>query len=105
MAFQLTAPALQAATDVPACGFAEIIGVVTAADTGLPLEDIEVEADGEKADEDVDTNASGSYSMTLPAYRDNGPYEVTFTPPRDSPYLTPPAVTTQAVSGTTTCEF
>jgi hypothetical protein len=102
VALYLATPALHAATNVPACGFAEIRGTVTAADTGLPLADIEVEGDGKVISEDTETDASGGYTLTLPHYRDKGPYHITFTPPNNSPYLSPTPTTTQVASGTTT---
>ncbi len=101
-ALHLYTPALQAATDVPACGFAEILGVVTAEDSGLPLADVDVEGEGKEIDADTTSNVSGRYTLTLPIYRDKGPYQITFIAPNDSPYLSLPPATTQVSSGTTT---
>lgn len=97
-----TAPVLLAAVAVPACGFAEVRGVVTAGDTGLPLEEIEVVGVGSETDTDTETDASGNYTLTLPVYRDPGPYTISFIPPNDSPYISPAPATRQVISGGTT---
>lgn len=101
-ALQITAPALHAASDAPACGIAEIVGVVTGNDNDLPVEDVDVDAVGKTVAEDDETNVDGEYILALPIYRDRGPYTLSFDPPNGSPYLPMGPLNVQAISGTTT---
>lgn len=107
LTLQLMTPGAQAATLAPACGFAEIRGVVTAEDTGLPLADVSVSAFGSKRGESATTDTTGTYTLTVPYYLDPGPYSVSFYPSIDdetvsSSYVEAPITTTQVLSGGTT---
>jgi hypothetical protein len=97
---------LHAATNVPACGFAEIRGTITASDSGDPLPDVSVFASGQSEFESVTTDANGNYTVTVPYFRDPGPYSVSLSPrfselPAKA-YLTIPPTVTQVISGQTT---
>jgi protocatechuate 3,4-dioxygenase beta subunit len=102
ISLHISTPPLQAATHVPACGFAEVKGIVSAADSGLPLADIDITGLGATTATEAESIASGAYTLTLPFYRDGGPYQVGFEPPNDSPYLSLAPSTTAVISGSTT---
>ena len=107
VALHTTAPVLHAATTAPACGYAEIRGVITAADSGAPLPGVTIFADGQSRFLSAKADATGSYTLTVPYYLDTGPYTVTVQPDFASAlptiaYTAVPPTLTQVMSGETT---
>jgi protocatechuate 3,4-dioxygenase beta subunit len=74
-------------SDVPACGFARLQGTVTAADTGVPLENVGVTRRTKPGLNSpyftIDrTDAAGDFLADLPVYQNPGPYYIGLLPPK-----------------------